>query len=430
MNAQQIDTPDRLPRLDPDPARRLRGRTRTIHLNCPTGHVPNETSRPDHTAAQTRPSTSGEADSYGEALFNLYLDGGAYSLRTLPHVGLELRRPRRQRPGCAWVRTSPAGATNAHFPSETDRSPSSPEGTERRQEVRPAEVRAAVACPAFGNMLTDEADPSHRRIRAEPLVMHALLALNWEPQLRGIIIIIIAVSRAVRLGLPHPRHQPRRPPRLLLVARRPVRLDDADGFHLVVFGIGLKGATPTVEGGERPDDPARLQRRCSRQAVIRTRQLPSEGDDPVGSCCGARSPALHRQRLAKARPESRRASARSASAAGVVRRGGRHATRPATSRWSRCSTKAASVTRRSTSRSTSSPSGTGRATSSSRWRRSSPHVQRAWSGAGHQPRSTRPSRMYVYMVRDLGNKRVPAGGRSRFGSRDRVLHAVLPAAQS
>ena len=45
-------------------------------------------------------------------------------------------------------------------------------------------------------------------------MMSALLAINWEFELRGILTVIIGVGRADGLGVPRARHQPRRPARL------------------------------------------------------------------------------------------------------------------------------------------------------------------------------------------------------------------------
>ena len=53
--------------------------------------------------------------------------------------------------------------------------------------------------PGFGQLLTDEQIDGHHRVRAEPVddLATTLLAISWEPELRGILIVIIAVGDAV-----------------------------------------------------------------------------------------------------------------------------------------------------------------------------------------------------------------------------------------
>ena len=105
-----------------------------------------------------------------------------------------------------------------------------------------------------------------------------LLAIGWEPELRGILIVIIAVGRAVRQHLPDPRHQPRRPPRLPRRPHRPRRLDVADGHHLDDLRHRPQGPRAVV-GGRSPVAPCcRTPTRCTRPASS-TRRL-----DVPGGC--------------------------------------------------------------------------------------------------------------------------------------------------
>ena len=65
------------------------------------------------------------------------------------------------------------------------------------------------------------------------LSLATLLAITWEPEIRGILVVLIGVVVLMRQRLPAARHQPRRPPRLPGRAGRPVRLADAHGHRLV-----------------------------------------------------------------------------------------------------------------------------------------------------------------------------------------------------
>ena len=133
--------------------------------------------------------------------------------------------------------------------------------------------------------------------------------------------------------------------------------------------------------------------------------------------------ALTRQRLGAARPSPTPSFGQVGSAAGVSSRKTARS-RPASTRSSTCSTRAASATRSSASKSTSSRSCTSRTTS---WSRSPP-----LRAAAHRARAARRPRpwstpaqphQYVYMIRDLGDKRSRPGS-SRIGSLHRLLRAA------
>ena len=108
-----------------------------------------------------------------------------------------------------------------------------------------------------------------------------LLAIGWEPELRGILIVIIAVvalcgSIYLILG-----HQPRRPPRLPRRPRRARRLDGPDGHHLDDLRHRPEGPGAVVgrrarahrAAGHRRAVPGRRARRAASRSP-RTRRPP------------------------------------------------------------------------------------------------------------------------------------------------------------
>ena len=68
-------------------------------------------------------------------------------------------------------------------------------GLRERRRLRARRPRAVAACPASARLLTDEQLHGHHRVRAEPVMLLSsrCSAIGWEPELRGILIVIIAV---------------------------------------------------------------------------------------------------------------------------------------------------------------------------------------------------------------------------------------------
>ncbi len=222
---------DRLPRHASRSRARTAPPTRRTTRNCATGHLPNEIQREIDTLAN-RAVESGEADSDGEALFNLELAGGAYSCARCHTLGWSYGEPRRQRPGR--LRLEPHRRCHRRpLPRRTGHDRLRPGRLRERSRVRRAAVRAPAACRRSARCSpTSRSRPSSNTCgacdahgaRIDP--RHRLGARAARHPHRH-----HRRRRADGLRLPHPRHQPRRPPRLPREHRRPRRLADADGRH-------------------------------------------------------------------------------------------------------------------------------------------------------------------------------------------------------
>ena len=211
---------------------------------CDSGHLPAE-DQADIDELANRAVEDGEFASYGEALFNLNLASGAYSCARCHTPGWSWGDPGVPGQGAfGWNLTD--GAVDTHFPNEADMIDFIKTGYRARRQVRhpgPGQRAHAGLRPDADR----RADRSHRRLRAEPLAMNALLAITWEPELRGILIVIIAVvtlcgsiylvlgtNLGARLGF--------------LVA-----LSGLAGWMALmggiwwIYGIGLKGPEPSWE---------------------------------------------------------------------------------------------------------------------------------------------------------------------------------------
>ena len=143
------------------------------------------------------------------------------------------------------------GDTVRQFPVESDHVAVRRDRLGERQEVRPA---GSGLGPHAGlrPAAHPRADPGHRRVRAEPLMSSALtLAVTWSPFIRGIIVVLIGVGRAVRQRLPAAAHQPRRPPRLPRGDGRAVRVAGPDGRGVGRVRHRAEGQGPVLEAGRR-----------------------------------------------------------------------------------------------------------------------------------------------------------------------------------
>ena len=147
----------------------------------------------------------------GEALFNLDINSGAYSCARCHTQGWSYGSPGVPGQGAfGWNLTG--GSTASHFPSEQDMIDFIKTGSELGQRYG-KQSQGTGRMPGLRQPAHRRADQGHRRIRAEP-VMSALLAIGWQPELRGILITIIAVIDVLRQLLLPPQHQPRGAPRL------------------------------------------------------------------------------------------------------------------------------------------------------------------------------------------------------------------------
>ena len=254
----------------------------------------------------------------------------------------------------------------------------------------------------------------------------AMLAINWEPELRGILIVIIAVAVLMGSIYLDPGDQPGRPARLPRRLRRPRRLVVPDGRRVVDLRQGLLGPAAAWK-------PVADARSCRTPTVLYDANVLT-----VRVACGTRG---HAQQVADQRhraprrpglepARSRRCpSYQQAGAAATTcsRRPGH--SMPASSRSSTCSRRAASAARQLFG---------GSVDFLAFWHK--PHYalvevaplvpQRAEPGRAPAKAVIDPTQphQYVFMVRDLGALRQPAGlPHDRFA--DRVPRPVLPVAQ-
>ena len=152
MNAQQLDT--LIAYLGTIQVPREGCQTEEAdNQNCPTGHLPSERQQEIETLAR-RAVESGEAASYGEALFNLSLAGGAYSCARCHTLGWNYGEPGVSGQGrLGWNLTG--GATNSHFPQESDMIDFVSEGSVNGAGYGRG-GQGSGRMPGFGAMLTDQ----------------------------------------------------------------------------------------------------------------------------------------------------------------------------------------------------------------------------------------------------------------------------------
>jgi mono/diheme cytochrome c family protein len=120
---------------------------------CPSGHLPADL-QGDIDAAARKAVDDGVYASYGEALFNLGLNGGAYSCARCHTPGWSWGDPGIPGQGAlGWNVTS--GATNTHFPNASDMVEFVKNGT--TQGAKYGTVGQGTGrMPGFGAILTDE----------------------------------------------------------------------------------------------------------------------------------------------------------------------------------------------------------------------------------------------------------------------------------
>ncbi|HWL43386.1 MAG TPA: c-type cytochrome [Ilumatobacter sp.] len=151
MNDQQIDTliaymrSIQLPRQDCDLGE--------DPLTCASGHLATDI-QDEIDAAARRAVTDGTAASYGEALFELGMDGGAYSCARCHTQGWSWGEPGVPGQGqLGWNLTG--GSTNARFANETEMIEFIKLGTTNGGRYGTAS-QGTGRMPGFGTMLTDE----------------------------------------------------------------------------------------------------------------------------------------------------------------------------------------------------------------------------------------------------------------------------------
>lgn len=152
MNDQQIDTliaylrSIQLPREDC-------GEGEDDPLTCPTGHLAVETQEEIQAAAE-KAVADGTADSLGEALFELGMNGGAYSCARCHTQGWSYGEPGVPGQGAfGWNLTG--GSTNARFANENDMIEFIKTGTQVGARYG-QNSQGTGRMPGFGTLLTDE----------------------------------------------------------------------------------------------------------------------------------------------------------------------------------------------------------------------------------------------------------------------------------
>jgi mono/diheme cytochrome c family protein len=121
--------------------------------NCPTGHLPAETQ--DNIEQQARDAVeAGTYDSYGEALFNLGLSGGAFSCARCHTSGWSYGDPQESGQGGLGPNIT-GGSESAHFPNRDELVEFISNGSENGVGYG-EQGQGSGKMPAFGAMLTDE----------------------------------------------------------------------------------------------------------------------------------------------------------------------------------------------------------------------------------------------------------------------------------
>ena len=182
---------DRLPQEHPDRARGLRRRRGRPQL-CDSGHLPAE-DQADIDEPARQAVEDGEYASDGEALFNLELASGAYSCARCHTQGWSYGEPDVPGQGAlGWNLTD--GAVDRQFPNERRHDRLRQDGSELGAKYgtagsgQRADARLRPACSP-----TSRSRPSSTTCGACD-GRCACWRITWEPELRGILIVIIAVG--------------------------------------------------------------------------------------------------------------------------------------------------------------------------------------------------------------------------------------------
>jgi mono/diheme cytochrome c family protein len=121
--------------------------------NCPTGHLPAKEQANIETAAR-QSVEDGTYDSYGEALFNLNLNSGAYSCARCHTKGWSWGDPGVPGQGAfGWNLTG--GSESAKFPSQEDMKEFVATGSENGVGYAP-QSQGSGKMPGYGQLLTDQ----------------------------------------------------------------------------------------------------------------------------------------------------------------------------------------------------------------------------------------------------------------------------------
>ena len=196
-----------------------RGRDHLRDGHLPAGDPrrnPQPTPRPTIQRAAEAAVAAGTYKTLGEALFNLDLNGGAYSCARCHTKGWSYGDPQAVGRRGAWARTSPNGVDRPPVPERRRpgrlrRRP----GSEQRQELRPAgpghgpHARLRPAADA-----RPRSRPSSTTSGASDVHDHAVLAVGWNPEhprhprrrrsascvLCGSVYLLLGTNLGARLG--------------------------------------------------------------------------------------------------------------------------------------------------------------------------------------------------------------------------------------
>ncbi|MBA3288235.1 MAG: c-type cytochrome [Acidimicrobiia bacterium] len=154
MNAQQIDS--LIAYIDSIQIQQvdcLAGETDEENRRCDGGHLPDEVQADIDTLAR-QSVEDGTYGSYGEALFNLELNSGAYSCARCHTKGWSYGDPQETGQGAfGWNLTG--GSVNTKFPEQEDMLEFLRLGSVNGQGYAP-QAQGSGRMPGFGGMLTDE----------------------------------------------------------------------------------------------------------------------------------------------------------------------------------------------------------------------------------------------------------------------------------
>ena len=198
MNSQQLQTlvaylrSIQIPRRTACPARRT---TPT----CASGHLPAADQANIQKAASSMPRSCrrrrqvhDRLAALGEACSTSTSSSGAYSCARCHTQGWSYNSPGASGIGAyGWNLTG--GAVNAHFDNEENMIEAIKTGSDLGKRFGRADRSGHRADARIRPTPHRRPDQGHRRIRPESVMNAAMLAINWFPEIKGILIVTVAV---------------------------------------------------------------------------------------------------------------------------------------------------------------------------------------------------------------------------------------------
>ena len=161
---------------------------------------------------------------------------GTYSLRPMPHARAGPTTSRSCRAVVRWARTSPGGSEGRQFPNETDQIAFVHDGSDQGKRYG-QQGQGTGRMPGFGETLLAGPDRGSRRSTSGAsdgndagVFVHAARS-GWQPEIRGIVVVLIAVGVLMGSVYLLLAHEPRRSPRAARGARRALRLAHDPGVR-------------------------------------------------------------------------------------------------------------------------------------------------------------------------------------------------------